>query len=71
MQNFGMTTFKSHIFKMSINLCDICKWQHIELQGRPPIKQRYRVVSPKVQEAMYQKVDRILAEVVIKESFSE
>ena len=44
---------------------------HIDVQGHPPIKQRYRVVSPKVQEAMYQEVDRILAEGVIKESFSE
>ena len=44
---------------------------HIDVKGQPPIKQRYRVVSPKVQEAMYQEVDRMLAEGVIKESFSE
>ena len=44
---------------------------HIEVQGHPPIQQRYRVVSPKVQEAKYQEVDRMLTEGVIKESFSE
>ena len=44
---------------------------HIDVQGHPPIKQRYRVVSPKVQEALYKEVDRMLAEGVIKESFSE
>ena len=44
---------------------------HIDVQGHPPIKQRYRVVSSKVQEAMYQEVGWMLAEGVIKESFSE
>ena len=44
---------------------------HIDVQGHPSIKQRYRVVSPKVQEAMYQEVDWMLAEGVIKESFSK
>ncbi|XP_033222921.1 uncharacterized protein LOC117176749 [Belonocnema kinseyi] len=37
------------------------------MQGHPPIKERYRVVSPKIQEAMYAEVDRMLAEGVIKE----
>ena len=44
---------------------------YIDVQVHSPIKQRYRVVSPKVQEAMYQEVDRILAEGVVKESFSD
>ena len=44
---------------------------YIDVQGNPSIKQRYRAVSPKVQEAMYQEEDRMLAEGVIKESFSE
>ena len=33
---------------------------HIHVQGHPLIKQRYPVVSPKVQEAMYQEVTRQL-----------
>ena len=43
---------------------------HIAVQGHTHIKQRCRVVSPKVLEAMYQEVVRMLAEGVIKESFS-
>ena len=44
---------------------------YIDIQGYPPMKQRYRLLSPKVQEAKYQEVDRMLAECVIKESLSE
>ena len=44
---------------------------YIDVQGHPPIKQRYRVVSPKAQEAIYEEIDRMLAEGVIKESFSK
>lgn len=43
---------------------------HIDIQGHVPVRESYRIVSPKVQEAMCSVVDRMLTMVVIKESFS-
>ena len=44
---------------------------NIDVQGHPPIKERYRVLSPKVKEAMYTELDRLLAEGIVKGSHSE
>ena len=43
----------------------------IDVQGHTPIKERYRIMSPKVQEAFYKEVDRLLEQGIIAESFSE
>ena len=44
---------------------------HIDVNGHPPIKQRYYPVSPIVQEAIYEEVDKMLKDDVIEESFSD
>jgi len=43
----------------------------IDVGGHTPIKQRYYPVSPKIQEAIYAEVDRLLAAGIIESSRSE